>query len=467
MRDLPSVVEETIKKYDMLKPEDSIVVGLSGGPDSICLLHVLLGLRQAWGLKIYAAHLNHQFRGKDADEDALFVKEICREWDVEAFIQVFNVPAYAKEKGLSSEEAGREIRYRLFKEVADEVGSNKIAVAHNMNDNAETVLMNMFRGSGIEGLKGIEASRGEIIRPLINVRRDEIEAYCEEKALNPRIDKTNLEPIYGRNKIRLELIPYIENNFNANIMSTLHRLSDIVTLENDFLNKEAKNIFLEIAIIGANGIEYNINKLRNIHPSLMRRVIRIGIEKLTGSLRGIEYKNIEGVVDLLDKSTGAAVILPDNIKAYISYNKLILKFDTKIENDKYYLKLENDQDNIAALPGFIVRLQTMDVSQIVDVKKDKHIVYIDKAKIKQELVLRNRLDGDIFSPIGLKGTKKLKEYFIDEKIPKEERDNIFLIADGREIVWVLGKRLSDKYKITGSTKEAIMINIMRGIYDEK
>lgn len=467
MRDLPSVVEETIKKYDMLKPEDSIVVGLSGGPDSICLLHVLLGLRQAWGLKIYAAHLNHQFRGKDADEDALFVKEICREWDVEAFIQVFNVPAYAKEKGLSSEEAGREIRYRLFKEVADEVGSNKIAVAHNMNDNAETVLMNMFRGSGIEGLKGIEASRGEIIRPLINVRRDEIEAYCEEKALNPRIDKTNLEPIYGRNKIRLELIPYIENNFNANIMSTLHRLSDIVTLENDFLNKEAKNIFLEIAIIGANGIEYNINKLRNIHPSLMRRVIRIGIEKLTGSLRGIEYKNIEGVVDLLDKSTGAAVILPDNIKAYISYDKLILKFDTKIENDKYYLKLENDQDNIAALPGFIVRLQTMDVSQIVDVKKDKHIVYIDKAKIKQELVLRNRLDGDIFSPIGLKGTKKLKEYFIDEKIPKEERDNIFLIADGREIVWVLGKRLSDKYKITGSTKEAIMINIMRGIYDEK
>ena len=466
MRDLALVVEQTIRKYNMLDHGDSIVVGFSGGPDSLCLLHVLLELKEALELKIYAAHLNHQFRGKDADEDALYVKEICKEWGVDAFIQVFNVTAYAKEKGLSSEEAGREVRYRLFSEVANEVGANKIAVAHNMNDNAETVLMNIFRGSGIEGLKGIEAARGEIIRPLINVRREEIEAYCEEKALNPRIDKTNLEPIYGRNKIRLELIPYIEKNFNANIMSTLNRLSDIVTLENDFFNKEAKIVFLEIAIIGENSIEYNINKLNNIHPALMRRIIRMGIEELSGSLRGIEYKNIETVVDLMDKSTGAAVMLPGNIKAYISYDKMILKFDTRDENDKYFLRLVDDSDNVAALLDFTIRLTTIDASQIIDVKKDKQRVYIDKAKIKGELVLRNRLEGDVFSPIGLKGSKKLKEYFIDEKIPRDERDNVFLIADGKEIVWVLGKRLSDKYKITKDTKEAIEINIIRGIYNE-
>ncbi|MCQ1530581.1 tRNA lysidine(34) synthetase TilS [Lutispora saccharofermentans] len=467
MRDLTLVAEETIRKYNMLSPRDSVVVGLSGGPDSLCLLHVLLGLRESWGLKIYAAHLNHQFRGKDADDDAQYVKDICKEWDVEVFVQVFNVSAYAKERGLSSEEAGREIRYKLFSDVAEQVKAGKIAVAHNMNDNAETVLMNLFRGSGIEGLKGIEASRGEIIRPLINVSRDEIEAYCEEKGLKPRIDKTNLEPIYGRNKIRLELIPYIEKNFNASIMSTLHRLSDIVAIENDFLHKEAKITFLEIAITGENSIEYNINKLSNIHPALMRRVIRIGIEELLGSLKGIEYKNIEGVVDLLGKSTGAAVILPNNIKAYISYDKLILKFDRDNESYKYYLKLENDADNIAEFLDFTISLRSIDASQIADLKKDnKHKAYIDKAKIKQELVLRNRLEGDVFSPIGLKGTKKLKEYFIDEKIPKEERDNIFLIADGKEVVWILGKRLSDKYKITKNTKEAIMINMMRGTYDE-
>ena len=177
-------------------------------------------LKEKWGLNIYAAHLNHQFRGKDADEDAIYVENICKEWGIQIYVKTFNVPAYAEEKGLSSEEAGREIRYKLFYEVAQKVNANKIAIAHNMNDNAETVLMNLFRGSGIEGLKGIEAVRDNIIRPLINVRRDEIEYYCEEKKLNPRIDKTNLEPIYIRNRIRLELIPYIEKHFNSNIMST-------------------------------------------------------------------------------------------------------------------------------------------------------------------------------------------------------------------------------------------------------
>lgn len=462
MRDLPSVVEETIKKYNMLEYGDCVVVGLSGGPDSMCLLHILMELRKTWGLKIFAAHLNHQFRGKEADEDALYVKKKCEEWGIDVFVQVFNVPAFAKEKGLSSEEAGREIRYKLFYEVAEKVRANKIAIAHNMNDNAETVLMNLFRGSGIEGLKGIEAKRGQIIRPLINVRRNEIEAYCREKDLSPRIDKTNLQPIYGRNKIRLELIPYIEKNFNSNIMSTLQRLSDIVTIENDFLNEEAEKELLKIAIIGENSIEYNINKMHDIHPALLRRVIRIGIEKLTGSLKGIEYRNIESVVDLLTKGTGAAAMLPQNIKAYISYNKLILSINTKPENYKYYLELENDKDNIAQYFDFTIRLTTVEASKITDIKKDKYKVYIDKDKVKQKLVLRNRFDGDVFSPIGLKGSKKLKEYFIDEKIPKEERDKILLIADGKEIVWVLGRRLSEKYKITKDTKEAIIINVIKG-----
>ncbi|HHY76985.1 MAG TPA: tRNA lysidine(34) synthetase TilS, partial [Clostridiales bacterium] len=279
MRDLKLVVEETIKKYNMLNYGDSVVVGFSGGPDSICLLHILMELKDKLGLNIYAAHLNHQFRGKEADEDALFVENICKEWGIQVYVKTFNVPAYAKEKGLSSEEAGREIRYKLFYEVAEKVNANKIAIAHNMNDNAETVLMNLFRGSGIEGLKGIEAVRDKIIRPLINVRRDEIESYCREKKLNPRIDKTNLEPIYSRNRIRLELIPYIEKHFNSNIMSTLQRLSEIANMENDFLNKEAEKLFLEIAMVSKNSIQYSINKIKNVHPALVRRIIRLGIER--------------------------------------------------------------------------------------------------------------------------------------------------------------------------------------------
>lgn len=466
MRDLKSVVEDTIRKYNMLNYGDSVVVGFSGGPDSICLLHILMELKDKLGLNIYAAHLNHQFRGKEADEDAIFVENICKEWGIQVFIKTFDVPAYAKEKGLSSEEAGREIRYKLFYEVAEKVNANKIAIAHNMNDNAETVLMNLFRGSGIEGLKGIEAVRDKIIRPLINVRRDEIESYCREKKLNPRIDKTNLEPIYSRNRIRLELIPYIEKHFNSNIMSTLQRLSEIANMENDFLNKEAEKLFLEIAMVSKNSIQYSINKIKNVHPALVRRIIRLGIERLAGNLKGIEFRNIEGILDLIDKTTGAAVILPKNIKAYISYDKLILKINEKKEPHRYYLELENDKDNISEFLDCIIRLTTVDAFSIKEIKKDKYKVYIDKDKVKNKLVLRNRLEGDIFSPIGLKGSKKLKDYFIDEKIPREERDNIYFIADGKDVVWIIGGRLSEKYKITENTKEAIEINIIRGLYDE-
>ena len=295
MKSLLLKVESIIEKYEMIYEGDRIVAGVSGGPDSMCMLHILLRLKDKYNLSIFVAHLNHQFRGKEADDDAEYVKHICEEWGIPVFIKVFDVPAYAKETGLSAEEAGREIRYKLYDEVAKKVNGEKIAVAHNMNDHVETILMNLLRGSGIEGLKGIEAVRDRIIRPLINVERDEIEEYCWMNGISPRIDKTNLQPIYGRNKIRLELIPYIKNNYNPNIMSTLYRFSDIAFLENDYMDKEAENLFFEVASNYKNSIKYNIDKLVKLHPALQRRVIRIGLGKILGNLKGIEYKHIEEI----------------------------------------------------------------------------------------------------------------------------------------------------------------------------
>ena len=270
MKSLLLKVESIIEKYEMIYEGDRIVAGVSGGPDSMCMLHILLRLKDKYNLSIFVAHLNHQFRGKEADDDAEYVKHICEEWGIPVFIKVFDVPAYAKETGLSAEEAGREIRYKLYDEVAKKVNGEKIAVAHNMNDHIETILMNLLRGSGIEGLKGIEAVRDRIIRPLINVERDEIEEYCWMNGISPRIDKTNLQPIYGRNKIRLELIPYIKNNYNPNIMSTLYRFSDIAFLENDYMDKEAENLFFEVASNYKNSIKYNIDKLVKLHPALQK-----------------------------------------------------------------------------------------------------------------------------------------------------------------------------------------------------
>ena len=459
MSDVLQQAINTINKYGMIEMNDRIVVGVSGGPDSMCMLHILLRLKERYNLSIYGAHLNHQFRGEEADKDALYVRDICHKWGVPVFLKVFDVPAYAKELGLSAEDAGRIIRYRLYDEVDIEVGGTKIAVAHNLNDHIETIFMNLIRGSGLDGLVGIEATRDKIIRPLINTDRKDIEMYCEENGILARIDKTNLEPVYGRNKVRLELIPYIENNLNPNIMNTINRFSNIIYEEIDYLEIVSQNAFTDAAKCFTNVIKYSIIKLQDFHIALKRRVIRAGLEKLPGGLKDIEYKHVEKIIAILNCKTGTAVVLPNNLIAYISYNELILKRNIKEEYKKIYHKLEPDTEN--HLSNMIICVKSLNADEVPALKFKADEVYIDRSRVKENLVIRNRSSGDTFSPIGFKGSKKLKDYFIDEKIPKEERDNVELIADGKEIVWIVGKRLSENYKITDSTKDVLKLNIFR------
>lgn len=454
-------VRKTIHKYNMVASGDKIIVGVSGGPDSLCLLHVLKELSREYGCSLYAVHLNHKFRGEAADADAEFVGEICREWGIPAVIEVFDVPAYAKETGLSPEEAGREIRYRLFGQVYEKVGGNKIAVAHNLNDHIETILMRFMRGSGIDGLKGIEAVRGRIIRPLLEIERHRIEEYCDQNYLNPRIDKTNLESIYHRNKIRLELIPYIEKNFNPNIKMALSRFSGLIKDENDFLETEAGEKLQGIAEFFDDRVVIDVPKLTALHTALQRRILRQCMEKLANTLNGFDFKHFEGVLELAGKATGAAVMLPHKLKAFRSYDRLILAKDIVKADKKCYYKLKYDYDNIVNTAKGCITIKRISAGRIGELRGQKDMIYVDPSKIKEELVLRFREPGDMFAPIGMKGTKKLKEYLIDEKVPREERDELELIADGNEIVWIVGGRLSEKYKITDETSDAVVIKYIR------
>ncbi|MEA4848431.1 MAG: tRNA lysidine(34) synthetase TilS [Clostridiaceae bacterium] len=461
MTELIEDVRRTIAKYNMLEYGDKIVVGVSGGPDSLCLLHVLKRLCGEYGCSIFAAHLNHQFRGKAADSDAEFVEEICKEWGIQAFIETFDVPAYIKETGLSPEEAGREIRYRLFDRVCEKVGGNKIAVAHNLNDHIETILMRFMRGSGIDGLKGIEAVRGNIIRPLLETERTRIEEYCALCGLNPRIDKTNLDSIYNRNKIRLELIPYIEKNFNPNIKTALSRFSGLIKDENDFIETEAKRKLKAVTENFDDRVVIDVPMLTALHGALQRRIIRQCIQRLSNTLNGFDFRHFEKVLELAGKSTGAAVMLPHKLKAFRSYDKLVLaKYIVKADKKCYY-KLKYDYDNIIETDNGRITVKRIKAKEIGEFRGQKDIIYIDPSRIKEELVLRHRKAGDMFAPIGMKGTKKLKEYLIDEKVPREERDDLELIADGNEIVWIVGGRLSEKYKITDDTLEAVLIKYIR------
>lgn len=462
MKDLLKTVEDFIIEYNMLEKGDRIVAGISGGPDSMCMLHILINLMKRYELVIYATHLNHQFRGKDADEDAAYVENICKKWGIPFFLKVFDVPSYAKEKGMSAEEAGRIIRYGLYEEVLEKTDSNKIAVAHNLNDHIETVLMNLLRGSGVEGLKGIEGIRGNIIRPLINTKREDIERYCVLNEIEPRIDKTNLEPIYGRNKIRLGMIPYINDNFNPNILDTLGRFSNIASEENDFVNIESQKAFIKITNSFEDGLKYSIIELNKLHKAIKRRVIRIGLEKIIGSLKGIEYKHIEDIISISKGRTGKAVVLPKNIRAYVSYDELVIRTGMAEKTPDIFLELKTDCINHIPILESSIEIEKLDIKHIKSLLKAEDEVYIDMKKLTGKVVARNRMPGDIFFPFGSAGSKKLKDYFIDEKIPKEERDSILLIADGKEIIWIPGKRLSEKYKITENTKEAFRMKFFRG-----
>lgn len=458
MNSFTDKVKSTIEKYNMLRSGDTAVIGVSGGADSLCLLHVLNALKKELDIKLFAVHLNHQFRGIDAENDARFVEQMCDEWGIPHRIETFDVPAYAKKQGLSSEEAGREIRYKLFKEVKEEIKADKIAVAHNMNDNAETILMRLARGTGLEGLKGIDPVRDAIIRPLLEQDRPSIEAYCSQNGLIPRVDKTNFQPIYLRNKIRLELLPYMQKNINPSINEALIRLSQVVSEENDYMEQQTDERLKSIAQIKEGCIIINSAMLMQLHPAIQKRLVRRAVENITGTLTGFEYKHFQGILALQGQGTGAAIELPKDLKAYISYENLIICKKIENHDKKCYYKLKYNNEIFVNELNSAVSVRLFDRDELSVIPKSSKTIYIDADKVKAELAIRHREAGDRFSPIGMAGSKKLKDYFIDKKIPKELRDDIMLLADGQEIVWILGSIISEKYKVTPNTQKVMLVS---------
>jgi len=324
---------QTIKKYNLIKSGDSIVIGVSGGPDSICLLHVLNELKQELNFKIYVAHINHMIR-EEADLETEYVKEFCNKIEVDCFVKRIDVVKIATELKKGTEETGRQVRYEFFNEILEKTNSNKIATAHNNNDKAETIIMNILRGSGTTGLKGIEPIRdNKFIRPLINTTREEIEEYCINNNLNPKIDKSNNENIYTRNKIRNVVIPYIKQEFNPNIIKTINRLSEVITEENEYLNNLTAQIFNKI-YVGAgivptqinkdeNQIILDLKKFNNLELVIKRRIILYTINELLGSTEGIEKINIDDIIKLCINNIGNKYLMPTkNIKILVKKGKI-------------------------------------------------------------------------------------------------------------------------------------------------
>ncbi len=334
-------VLETIKKYSMLSKGNKVVVAVSGGPDSMTLLNALYNLKEQLGIELFVAHVNHMIRDV-ADSETEYVKEFCDGKKINCFIKKVDVLKIAEQERISTEEAGRNIRYAFFDEIYNKVNADKIAIAHNANDNAETVLMNIMRGTGISGLKGIEPVRaGKFIRPLIEIERVDIEKYCNEKNLNPKYDESNYENVYTRNKIRNELIPIIQKEFNPSIIRALNRLSNLSMQENEFINnlvvKEYENVLkkhnsIDVNIEHASGednsndsIALDLKKFNILDDFMKNKIILYCVFRLFGTTKGIEKRHIEDIVRLCSRNIGNKFLMPNkNVKVFVGKGEIII-----------------------------------------------------------------------------------------------------------------------------------------------
>ena len=331
---LKEKVINTIKKYNLIDTADKIVIGVSGGPDSMCLLHILNEIKNEFGFEIVVAHINHMIR-EEADEETKYVEEYCKKINVDCYVKKVNVVEKSNEEKIGTEEAGRKVRYDFFEEILNKVGANKIATAHNANDNAETVLMNIIRGTGTSGLKGIEPIRdNKFIRPIIECERAEIEEYCELQKLNPKIDKSNFENVYTRNKIRNIIIPEIKKEINPNVVNSLNKLSNLAKQENEFLQKYVDDIMEKKLIIDkkinnsleTNQLVLNLKQFNKLDSVIKNRVIIKSIEIVKGNTQGIEKIHIDDIVKLCEKNVGNKYLQPNkNLKVFVGKGKILIE----------------------------------------------------------------------------------------------------------------------------------------------
>ncbi|MBP3502384.1 MAG: tRNA lysidine(34) synthetase TilS [Clostridia bacterium] len=322
---LEDEVLKTIQRYNMIQMDDLVVVAVSGGPDSMTLLNILLNLKNKLKCEIIVAHVNHMIRAV-ADAETAYVKEFCDKHEIKCYIKKINVIKKAELEKISTEEAGRNARYDFFAEVLKNTNATKIAIAHNKNDNAETVLMNVIRGSGVSGLKGIEPVRDKIIRPLIEIDRKSIEQYCIEQNLNPKFDESNKENIYTRNKIRNLLIPYLEKEFNPSIIDSINRLSDLAAQENRYIEKIVNENFINIKENeNSNSVELNLKKFNVLDLFIRSKIILLCIKKIFGNTKGIEKKHIQDVIKLCENNIGNKYLTPNkNLKIAVHKGRILI-----------------------------------------------------------------------------------------------------------------------------------------------
>ena len=449
-------VRDYILQYNMILPKDEIIAGVSGGADSVCMFLQLIEYKRECDFDLKVVHINHMIR-EDASEDAAFVKDLCARYGVEFFLFEEDVLKLAKDKGISCEEAGREVRYERFKQVMSSKKA-KIAVAHNENDVAETVLFNIFRGTGIEGLASLMPVNKNIIRPLLGLSRVEIEAYLSEKGQQFKTDSTNAGCDYARNKIRNVMLPYAEENISSKSTEHIADLSKKMVLIREYIKKETEKAYLLAVTENEGSSVINLRVFSGLDPMLKREVLLLVMEKLTPHRKDITGQHIASLLDVTLKDGEKRIDLPYGLEAVKQYDNLTVR--NSIKNSKEAFEYEIGSDTDIFLPdGRILSVRVFDRDESALIERKTYTKWFDYDKIINCVKVRNRRAGDYITINSDMGKKSLKDYLIDCKIAKEQRDSIPLIADDSHILWVVGYRISEYYKVSDTTKRILQISV--------
>ncbi|MBA4495805.1 tRNA lysidine(34) synthetase TilS [Paenactinomyces guangxiensis] len=457
------LLKQEIEQHQLLKQGETVLVGVSGGPDSIALLHGLHQLSPDYGWSLFVIHVNHQLRGKESDEDAHYVEDCCEKWNIPCRIERVDVSGVIAAGGGNKQATARRLRYEAFQNAAESFNADKLALAHHADDQAETILMRFIRGTGVAGLKGMDRVRSwngiQLIRPLLGISRQEIESYCAERDLHPRFDQSNLSLTYTRNQVRLQLIPML-TTYNPQVKEAILQLSEVVREEEKVWDQLVQDAFKEILVKKSDSsITLDVSSFLHFPVALQRRIVKLILSCLLR--QGTSEATLDSIEQVrkvsIHKNPSVSIDLPGRIKVEREYQLLRIKVLGRANGQKQEKAgaepVVLSVPGVTSLPGFVGRIEIIVSDQpIHSLQPCRDWTVFDAEKIRPPLLVRSRRPGDRMTCYGLNGTKKLKNLFIDAKIPRQSRDSYPIVTADEDIIWVPGVRRSNKAIVTPETK---------------
>jgi tRNA(Ile)-lysidine synthase len=458
-------VKRTIDRYHLLKKDDRLILGVSGGVDSMVLLHLFNTYREAFNLSLIVAHVNHGLRPEESEKEAELVQKESERLGLSFEYGQFNVKEFQRLRRISPQDAARRIRFYFFYDLLQKHHAQKIVLGHNADDQVETVLLRLMRGSGLQGLKGMLPVReGKVIRPLLEVWRGEIESFAIEKKIPFLLDSSNLKKDYLRNRIRLALIPLMEREYQPNIKEIVLKTSSILREENDYLERGAEEAYQKIVREEKDTLSFKFSEYQSLHQAIQWRVVRKMLECIDarGKVLGEgEWQEVQKIYKRLYKPSPSFLLeLPHGARLEKRYDVVSLGKGGVRPFPPFEFELHSPGRTLMEEIGKEVGIEEINRNQFKDYDGSPHTALMDYECLQFPLKMRNFRPGDRFHPLGAKGTQKVKEFFIDHKVPRFERPEIPLLISGESIAWIVGYRIDERVKVSEKTKRVLKVTIV-------